>query len=61
MTKLLEQAVEAAHRTNEGEQIVRLSIEDRRAFVEAMLNPPEPAPALRRAFHRHRELIQESR
>jgi uncharacterized protein (DUF1778 family) len=54
-------AQEAANRAIEETQIIRLSIEDQRAFAEAIINPPEPMPALRRAFRRHRELIQESR
>lgn len=40
-------------------QIIRLSAEDQRVFAEAILNPPEPTPALRRAARRHRELTQE--
>jgi uncharacterized protein (DUF1778 family) len=52
---------EAAERRIEQAQIIRLSVDDQRAFVEAILNPPEPTPALRRAFQRHRELIDESR
>ena len=51
----------AVHRMIEGAPIIRLSIEDQRAFVEAILNPPEPAPALRRAFRRHRKLVKEAR
>jgi uncharacterized protein (DUF1778 family) len=54
-------AQEAAERRIEQAQVIRLSLEDQRAFAEAILNPPEPAPALRRAFRRHRELIKESR
>jgi uncharacterized protein (DUF1778 family) len=54
-------AQEAAHRAIEETQVIRLSVEDQRAFAEAILNPPEPTPALRRAFRRHRELVQESR
>jgi uncharacterized protein (DUF1778 family) len=54
-------AQEAAYRAIEETQIIRLSVEDQRNFVEAILNPPEPTAALRRAFARHRELIQESR
>ena len=54
-------AQEAASRTIEETQIIRLSVEDQRSFAEAILNPPEPTPALRRAFRRHRELIKESR
>jgi uncharacterized protein (DUF1778 family) len=54
-------AQEAATRTIEQTQIIKLAIEDQRAFAEAILNPPEPAPALRRAFRRHRDQIKESR
>jgi uncharacterized protein (DUF1778 family) len=54
-------AQEAAERRIERAQVIRLSLEDQRAFVEAILNPPEPTPALQRAFRRHRELIDESR
>jgi uncharacterized protein (DUF1778 family) len=54
-------AQEAAVNTIEQTQIVKLSIEDQRAFAEAILNPPEPAPALRRAFRRHHDLIKEPR
>jgi len=54
-------AQEAAYRAIEETQIIRLSVEDQRNFVEAILNPPEPTASLRRAFDRHRELIQESR
>jgi uncharacterized protein (DUF1778 family) len=52
-------AQEAASRAIEEAQIIRLSVEDQRSFVDAILSPPEPAPALRRAFQRHRELVQE--
>ena len=31
------------------------------AFVEAILDPPEPTGSLRRAFARHKALIAESR
>jgi uncharacterized protein (DUF1778 family) len=51
-------AQEAAHRMIEQTQIVRLSVADQRAFAEAIVNPPEPTPALRRAFRRHRDLIK---
>jgi uncharacterized protein (DUF1778 family) len=54
-------AQEAANRTIEETQVIRLSVEDQRAFAEAILNAPEPTPALRRAFRRRRELIHESR
>jgi uncharacterized protein (DUF1778 family) len=47
-------AEEAAHRTIEETQIIRLSVEDQRAFVEAVLNPPALAPAMERAIERYR-------
>lgn len=50
-------AREAACRTVERAEIVRLSVEDQRRFAEAILNPPKPTPALRRAFKRRRELF----
>lgn len=51
---------EAAERRIEQAQVIRLSLEDQKAFVEAILSPPEPTAALKRAFKRHRELIQKS-
>ncbi len=52
-------AQEAAARTIEEAQIIRLSVEDQRAFAEAILNPPPPSPALVRAAKAHRRLIRE--
>lgn len=53
-------AQEAAHRAIDEAQIIRLSVEDQHAFAEAILHPPEPAPALKRSFRRHRELIKQA-
>ncbi len=50
-------AREAACRTIEKTEIIRLSVEDQRQIAEAILNPPDTAPALRRAFERHQELF----
>ena len=50
-------ADEAACRAIEETEIIRLSIEGQRQIAEAILNPPEPAPSLRRAFERHNELF----
>ena len=50
-------AHEAACRAIEETEIIRLSLEDQRRLSEAILNPPEPTPALRRAFQRHRDLF----
>lgn len=49
-------ADEAACRAIEQTEIINLSIEDQRQIVEALLNPPEPTPALIRAVKRYREL-----
>lgn len=54
-------AQEAANRTIEEAQIIRLSVEDQRAIVEAILNPPPLTPAMERAAARHRKLISISR
>ena len=50
----------AARRTIEDAEVVRLSVEDARRFADAVLTPPEPAPALRRAFQHHRRLVSSS-
>ncbi|WP_095198707.1 DUF1778 domain-containing protein [Mesorhizobium carmichaelinearum] len=54
-------AQEAAQRTIEETAIIRLSIEDQRALVEAILNPPEPNEALRKAADAYKRLVTESR
>ncbi len=50
-------AREAACRTIEAAGIIRLSAEDQRRIAEALRNPPEPTPALKKAFRRRRELF----
>ncbi len=47
----------AARATIEEEQIIRLSAADQVRFVEALLNPSNPTPAMQRALERHRRLI----
>ncbi len=47
----------AARRTIEDVEIIRLSQEGQKAFVEALLDPPQPAPAMERAFKNRRTLI----
>ena len=53
-------AEEAAVRAVEEAQLIRLSLEDQQRFVELLLNPPPPVPALERARERHTKLIQHS-
>ena len=54
-------AQEAAYRTIEETQIIRLSVEDQRSFAEAILNPPPLAPAMERAIERYRRESTSSR
>lgn len=51
-------AQEAATRTIEENQIIRLSVEDQRAFADAILNPPPPPPAMLRGAVVYRNLIK---
>lgn len=48
---------EAAKRSIEQAEIVRLSLADQHCFAQALLSPPEPTPALERAFARRRKLV----
>jgi uncharacterized protein (DUF1778 family) len=50
-------AREAAQRTIEETEIIRLSLEGQRQIAEAILNPPEPTPSLKKAAKRYRELF----
>ncbi|MER8798058.1 DUF1778 domain-containing protein [Mesorhizobium sp. M0074] len=54
-------AQEAAQRTIENTTIMRISVEDQRAMMEAILNPPEPNEALRKAADAHKRLVVETR
>src|ERR1700682_5521223 len=54
-------AQDAAQKTIEETQIIRVSVEDQRALAESILAPPEPAQALRRARESHRRLTAKPR
>jgi uncharacterized protein (DUF1778 family) len=54
-------AFEKAQRVIEDTQIIRLSLEDQRAFVQAILDPPPLSPALERAASRYSSLIATQR
>jgi uncharacterized protein (DUF1778 family) len=54
-------AQEAAARTIEETQIVRLSVEDQRALADAILDPPPPTPALLRAAQAYESLVKKSK
>lgn len=47
-----------AERTIETTQVIRLSVEDQRAFAQAILNPPLPNDALKRAAAAYRNLVK---
>ncbi|MER9138021.1 DUF1778 domain-containing protein [Mesorhizobium sp. M0830] len=57
----LEADQEAAQPFNEEADIIHLSIKDQMALVEAIVNPPEPNEALRKAANAHKRLVVESR
>jgi uncharacterized protein (DUF1778 family) len=50
-------ADEAACRTIEETEIIRLSLKGQRQIAESILNPPRPTAALKRAAKRYRELF----
>jgi uncharacterized protein (DUF1778 family) len=50
-------AEKEARRALEETSTIRLSVEDQRRFVEMLLSPPEPTPALERARAAHEVLI----
>ena len=52
-------AQEAAQKAVTEIEIMRLSREAQEQFVALLLNPPEPVPALKRAFERHRAMFGE--
>ena len=58
---LVSAAQEAAQRTIDEAQVIRLSAGDQRRFVELLLNPPALAPAMKRAKRAHSRLIAPSR
>jgi uncharacterized protein (DUF1778 family) len=49
---------EAAQRTIEQGEVVRLSLADSERFAQALLSPPGPSPALERASARRRKLLR---
>lgn len=59
MTDFVVAAVQdAAQHAIEQAEVVRLSLADQECFAQALLSPPEPAPALQRAFERRRRLLR---
>ena len=40
------------------DMVIRLSLADQECFAQALLSPPQPTPALKRAFVRRSELMR---
>ncbi len=58
MTDFVVSAVQdAAKRAIEQSDVVRLSLADQECFARALISPPKPVPALKRAFARRRKLL----
>lgn len=49
---------DAAQRAIEQAEVIRLSLADQQCFAQALLSPPQPAPALERAFARRNKLLR---
>ena len=54
---IVQAASEAALRTVQAHQVVSLTAQEQRVFVEALLNPPAAGPRLRAAARRYRKLM----
>ncbi len=58
MTDFVVSAVQdAAQQAIAQSEVIRLTLADQECFAQALLSPPKPAPALKRAFARHRKLV----
>lgn len=51
-------AQEAAQKVIEQAEVMRLSLADQECFASALIEPPKPNPALRRAFNRREALLR---
>ena len=48
---------DAAQRAIEQSSVIRLSLADQECFAAALLSPPKPTAALKRAFARRKKLL----
>lgn len=59
MTDFVVAAVQdAAQRAIEQAEVIRLTLVDQERFAQALLSPPQPTPALKRAFARRGKLLR---
>jgi uncharacterized protein (DUF1778 family) len=49
---------DAAQRAIQQAEIIQLSLADQECFAQALLSPPQPSPALDRAFARRSKLLR---
>lgn len=49
---------DAARHAIEQADVIQLSLADQECFAQALLSPPEPTSALKRAFSHHRKLLR---
>ncbi len=54
---VVQSAVDAAKRTIREHEFAELTLRDRMAFVESLLNPPLPNARLRKAAQRHAQQV----
>jgi uncharacterized protein (DUF1778 family) len=54
---VVEAAADAAERTLEAAKVIRLTADEQRRFVDALLRPSPPSPAWRRAKAAHTKLF----
>ena len=58
MTDFVVSAVQdAARRAIDQAEVMRLTLADQECFARALMAPPKPTPALKRAFSRRRKLL----
>lgn len=58
MTDFVVSAIwEAAQRVIGQAEVIQLSLADQECFAQALLSPPQPVPALERAFVRRKQLL----
>lgn len=58
MTDFVVSAVQdAAQQAIEQAGVIRMSVADQECFAQALLSPPKPVPALKRAFARRKKLL----
>ncbi len=54
---IVQAASEAARRTVQAHQVISLTAQEQKIFVESLLNPPDAGPRLGTAVRRYRKLI----